>query len=68
MVHLLKFAGILVLVLVVWAGIDLFLFQPMGFNSAVWNVVHVAGDALSGVIHFVQRAANCMTNGCPPPT
>lgn len=68
MVHLLKLAGILVLVLIVWAGVDLFLFQPMGFNSAVWNVVHLAGDALSGVIHFVQRAATCMSSGCAPPT
>lgn len=68
MVALLKVAGIVLLVLVLWAGIDLFLFQPLGFNSAVWNVVHVAGDALSGVIGFVRRMAACMSNGCPPPT
>lgn len=68
MVHLLKLAGIVLLLLVVWAGIDLFLFQPLGFNSAVWNVVHVAGDALSGAIHFVQRMVTCMSNGCPAPT
>jgi len=68
MANLIKLVGILLVLFVVWAGIDLFLFQPMGFNSTVWNIVHLAGDMLSGIIHFVQRLFTCMSQGCPPPT
>lgn len=68
MAHLLKFVGILLIVFVVWAGVDLLLFQPLGFNSTVWNIVHFAGDVLSGIISFVQRLFDCMMQGCAPPS